>query len=123
MTPPARGGDAQATDRLNFKQRKPLQVPCRQGMQQLWNLLILRLNLSFRFYKDEPLVCLHRPLPAIETVSGPKGRAPFFARPFMRNILYANLRQKSSKFLPSACARIKFARARKIFIDFCTQIL
>ena len=27
---------------------------------------------NFRFYKDEPLVCLHRPLPAIETVSGPK---------------------------------------------------
>ena len=44
-----------------------------QGMQQLWNLLILRLNLGFRFYEAEPSVCLHRPLPAIETVSGPKG--------------------------------------------------
>ena len=45
-----------------------------QGMQQLWNLLILRLNLGFRFYEAEPSVCLHRPLPAIETVSGPYTR-------------------------------------------------
>ena len=53
MTPPARGGDAQATDRLNFKQRKPLQVPCKQGMQQLLNLLILRLNLNSVFTKPD----------------------------------------------------------------------
>ena len=45
-----------------------------QGMQQLWNLLILRLKLGFRFYEAEPSVCLHRPLPAIETVSGPNAR-------------------------------------------------
>ena len=51
MTPPACGGDTQATDRLNLRQRKPLQVPCRQGMQQLWNLLILRLNLNSVFTK------------------------------------------------------------------------